>query len=140
MIDGKPLQHAFPVHEWGTFRVRDGKPELVKSTSQLSAGVSQAIECKPRLIINGTVPSFKVQTPAKRAAIGIDGNGKVLLAVTMNYLTLAEWASCLRQQLNCRDALNLDGGPSAQLAAQGEINFSVSGGALVPIFICAEAK
>lgn len=140
VIDGKKLQRAFPVHEWGTFQVRNGKPELVKSTRQLSAGVSQAIECKPRLVIAGEVPSFKAQTPAKRAAVGIDGNGKVVLAVTMNYLTLTEWANCLRKQLNCRDALNLDGGPSAQLAVQGAIDFSVSGGASVPVFICAEAK
>lgn len=140
VIDGKQLQHAFPVHEWGTFQVRNGKPELVKSSSRLADGVSQAIECKPRLVVASEVLSFKAQTPAKRAAVGIDGNGKVIFAVSMNYLTLSEWANCLRKQLNCQNALNLDGGPSAQLAVQGEINFSVSGGAKVPLFITAEAN
>ena len=141
MVDRRLLQRHFPVHEWGTFEIRDGRPELVKSTSTLAPGVTEAFECKPRLIVGGQIQTFKPQAPAPRSAVGMDARGRVLFVATdESDLSLAQWAACLRAQFGCVDALNLDGGPSAQLAVRGRVQLLVRGGWTVPVFITAAPR
>ncbi|HEY3377545.1 MAG TPA: phosphodiester glycosidase family protein [Armatimonadota bacterium] len=136
VIDGRQTQRHFPVHVWGTFQIRRGRPELVLSTDEVAAGVTQALECKPRLLVHGQAQHFVTQPPARRSAVGIDAQGRVLLAVTADgRLTLEQWAACLRAPLGCMDALNLDGGPSTQLALRGRLDDTVSGGWPVPVFL-----
>lgn len=140
VVNGRLVQSRFPRHEWGVFRVRRGQVEIVRSTGERAAGVTQALESKPRLIVDGKIQSFKPQGPARRSAIGIDGSGRVLLVATMEYLTLDEWAALLARDFGCRQALNLDGGPSTQLTIRGSTVLSVHGGWPVPVFITAEPR
>jgi uncharacterized protein YigE (DUF2233 family) len=141
VVDGQLRQRHFPRHEWGTFQVRDGKAELVLSSNTLAPDVTQAIECKPRLITQGIIPSFKPQRAASRSAVGIDKQGRVIFAVTDGSdLTLEQWASFLRDRLGCMEALNLDGGPSAQLTVHGRVPINVKGGWPVPTLLVGESK
>lgn len=135
VVDGTRVQGFFPQGAWGAFWVRAGQPELRRSTGTLPAGVTQAIECKPRLVVDGTIPTFKPQGAARRAGVGIDADGRVVFAVTTGYLTLEQWAACFRDEMACANALNLDGGPSAQLAVRGRVDASVPGGWPVPVLL-----
>ena len=143
ILDDVLQQRRFPVHAWGAFQVRDGHPELVPSSGPIATGVSQAFESKPRLIIDGAIPSFKTQGTARRSAVGIDGNGQIIFAVTQDYFTLDEWATCLQQRLGCRNALNLDGGSSTQLALRGDFDLTIPSThtpAAVPVLLLAIPK
>ncbi|HEX2948323.1 MAG TPA: phosphodiester glycosidase family protein [Armatimonadota bacterium] len=138
VVDGRQLQRHFPVHEWGTFQLRNGRPELVKSSAQLADGVTQALECKPRLVVHGVVQAVKRQKTAERSAVGMDRRGQVIFAATQQgVMTLEQWARCV-QRFGCVDALNLDGGPSAQMMVRGEKKkILVNGSSRVPVFMIA---
>jgi len=140
VVDGKVVQHHFPRHEWGAFRIRNGRPEVVRSVAGRLRGVRQALECKPRLIVHGKLQRFKPQGSARRSAVGIDGRGRVIFAATGDYLTLEQWAAVLRKECGCVEALNLDGGPSTQLAVRGQVNVTLSGGWPVPVFLTASPR
>lgn len=106
---------------WGVFsimgkRARIDPPQAydAKSTPDM------AIQSGPRLVINGWIPPLKNRM-AERSAIGITRKGKIILLSTqsaaMHTTTLAE---LMRKDeasggLDCDNALNLDGGRSAQL-------------------------
>ena len=137
VINGKPRQRHNPRNDSGAFLLRYGRPLIVKTPNKLPRGVTQALECKPRLVIQGVVQRFKPQTPAKRSAIGINSKGQMILAASEGRLTLEQWAACMKTRLGCVNALNLDGGPSTQLAVRGRQNFTIAGDAPVPIFLQA---
>lgn len=108
---------------WGVFYVENGKPAIVPlSQFKTSPQVDFALQAGPRLVINGTIPSLKPGNH-ERSAIGITRDNKVIIAVTENaLLTTTQLATVLQSPenkggLNCRNALNLDGGSSSQLYA-----------------------
>jgi hypothetical protein len=140
IVDGQRICPRHVPGEWGLFLVRNSKPELIKDTGAIPPGVTQALQCKPRLVVAGSLPSFKPQPAARRSAVAIDAAGRVLFVVTDGRLTLEEWAACLRDGLGCADALNLDGGPSTQLIATGKKPLTVPGGWPVPTFLVAAPK
>ncbi|MBI3947338.1 MAG: phosphodiester glycosidase family protein [Armatimonadetes bacterium] len=112
----RPLRRA----DWGVFLIRDGHPEIVHTRDYRPEGVSEALQCGPRLVVRGEITRLKQQS-AQRACVGIDRQGRVVLAVTRGHDVDATYlARALRRPeeeggLGCRDALNLDGGPSAQM-------------------------
>jgi|LSQX01.3.fsa_nt_gb uncharacterized protein YigE (DUF2233 family) len=118
----RPLRQA----DWGVFLIRAGKAAIVHTRDYRPHGVEEALQCGPRLVVNGRVTRLKRQS-ARRACLGIDRQGRVLMVVTEGAdLDATRLARVLRAPeaeggLACRDALNLDGGPSAQLhvAARG---------------------
>jgi uncharacterized protein YigE (DUF2233 family) len=140
ICDGKKAQSRHPVGDWGTFLVTDKGAKIIASSDILPPGVKQAVETKPRLVIEGTVPDFRPQPAARRSAVGVDGKGRVILAASDGFLTLEQWAGVLRESLDCPNALNLDGGPSTQFCVRGEASETVKGGWPVPVVITAEAK
>ena len=135
MVDGRKEQTFFPQYTWGMFYIQDGAPHLALSEGRLPNGVTQAIECKPRLVVNGVLQTFKPQPSAARSAVGLDADGRLLLAATKGFLTLEQWAACLRDGLGCVDALNLDGGPSTQLTVHGDVPLYLPGGWKVPVLL-----
>ncbi len=70
----------------------------------------------------------------RRTGVGVDRSGRVVLAVSDGELSLDEWAKIWASPsgLNCSDALNMDGGPSTQLAAKGAGELNIEGGWPVP--------
>lgn len=99
-----------------------------------------AVECGPRLLVDGRPLGFKPGT-ARRTALGSDGQGRVLLIVSDGVLQLSELAQFLRQPAadggpGLVNALNLDGGPSTMLQIDaGPVHVSVPTPVQVPVGI-----
>ena len=89
----------------------------------------------PRLVVGGTVQPLKPQL-AERTAVCATSNGVVLVVSTKTETTpFARFLADPPDQggLGCRDALNLDGGPSTQLVVKlPALALSVAGGWAVP--------
>ena len=120
--------------DWGVFWIKNGVAHL-SHTRDFSSSIrpDEAIQCGPRLVVNGTPTKLKPQW-ARRTGVGIDRSGRVVIAVSDGDLSLEEWAKLWASPsgLNCSDALNMDGGPSTQLAVAGQKALSVEGGWPVP--------
>jgi len=142
IIDGKQRYPRHPVTGWpgggGLFVLRNGKPSILAHTAKVPAGADYVVQCWPRLVIKGKIPKFKQRPAALRSAVGIDGKGRVLFAASGGSLTFEAWAAFLRDSLACADALNLDGGPSTQLAVRGTKDVTIHGGWPVPVLLIAE--
>lgn len=109
-----------PLHGtmWGVFSIRSGKASIVTTEAfKMRRDIQEAVQCGPRLVMNGQVQSLKMQW-ARRTGIGVMQGGKVIIAVADGEMSLPAWAAlwAAPDGLNCRNALNLDGGPSSQLA------------------------
>jgi uncharacterized protein YigE (DUF2233 family) len=97
------------------FCVTQGRATLRTTHQGLPAGVTEALQCRPRLVEAGHALTRFKPGEAVRAAVGLTGPGELVLAVTCRgSLSLRDWARAL-EALGCADALNLDGGPSSQL-------------------------
>ena len=103
---------------WGIFYIKDQKPHLsslghFKSNQQIDF----AVQSGPRLLAKGRIPPLKAGR-AERSALGIS-DGRVIILVTDNLpMTTTALAELMQAPpLNCKDALNLDGGSSSQLHA-----------------------
>lgn len=110
------LRHA----DWGVFFIQNGKAHILHTKDFQNipkSGISEAVQCGPRLVVDGHPTDLKDQW-ARRTGVGIDANGKVLIAVSDHELSLRQWASfwAAPQGLHCHQALNLDGGGSTQLS------------------------
>ncbi len=83
--------------------------------------VTDALQSFPILIWDGHVyKEYKDREEASRSAIGLDGDGNILLIATESTisggLTLNEFARAIcSMNWNCDKALNLDGGSSTQM-------------------------
>lgn len=105
---------------WGIFYTKNQKPHLSSINKYNSAQqVDFAVQSGPRLLVNGRIPSLKIGH-AERSALGIAPDGRVIIIVTENTpMTTTALAEMMQSPpLNCKDALNLDGGNSSQLIAQ----------------------
>jgi hypothetical protein len=121
---------------WGALVIDDRKARIV-----LGADVNDpqayrlVVQGLPRLVVEGKVQPLKPQL-AERTAVCTEGN-TVLLVVTTKVETTA-FARFLagpldNRGLGCRDALNLDGGPSTQLVVRlPTLALSLPGGWGVP--------
>ena len=139
IADGRKYVPPHTTGAWGVFWLRHGRPGLVPTPDHIPDDVTQAVQCKPRLVIAGMIPRFKQQVAARRSAVGLDAHGRIILAASRTPMSLDAWARCLRDQLGCVDALNLDGGPSTQLAVRGRATATVPGGWGVPVFLTVES-
>lgn len=119
---------------WGVFWIAKGRARISHTKDYAPATRPlEAIQCGPRLVVNGRVTDLKHQW-GRRTGIGIDGQGRVVLAVSDGELTLRDWAKIFadRGGLNCPNALNLDGGGSTQLAVKGRADLGFEGAWPVP--------
>lgn len=116
---------------WGALVV-EGTAARIALGSELVPGATPTlvVQGTPRLLIKGELVKLKPQTAA-RTAVCAQGD-KVLIVVT-EPLDATALALLLRDRLGCKDALNLDGGPSTQLVARlGGLRTEVPGGWGVP--------
>ncbi len=132
--DGKSLNALHRTSWWSILQIKDGVPSIVKPAEFSGAtGVEMALQCGPRLTVDGTVPKLK-ESVSKRSAIGIDRTGKVVIAITEGYgLSMKELArrmgdSPFQGGLGCPNSMALDGGSSSQLYAKiGKFERSIEG-------------
>lgn len=111
---------------WGVFWIQKGRARIAH-TRDFPAQMrpTEAIQCGPRLVVAGKATDLKPQW-GRRSGLGIDARGRVVLAVADGQLTLDDWAQVWASNdgLGCRDALNLDGGGSTQLATSAGVQSS----------------
>jgi uncharacterized protein YigE (DUF2233 family) len=106
----------------GVFAVDANGPKIEGRIAYAPHGVISAVQAGPRLVIKGA-PVTTLSTSgvsSRRAGVCIDQKGRTLFFVVSSAL----WGLTLQQLqelliapgLDCREALNLDGGGSAQLS------------------------
>ena len=108
----------------GVFFIENGAAHILPVAAfarRLTAGarITEALQCSPLLVTAGQVSQLKPQS-ARRTGIGVQPDGKVVIAVADDDIALPAWAKLWAASggLDCRDALNLDGGPSTQLSVR----------------------
>ena len=118
---------------------RDGGVQLQHAqTFSQPANVDFAIECGPRLVVDGRTLTFKPGI-ARRTALGFDRTGRVHWAVTENVVSVADLAAFLQRPagnggLGLHQALNLDGGSSTMLDIEApQTKVSVRSSVRVPV-------
>lgn len=106
--------------EWGIFLIAHRRAQIVHANDyKPNKDITQAVEVGPRLVVNGMETRLKDQT-ARRSAIGIQRDGRVILLASEQALSLQKLARIFAAPeraggLGCPDALHLDGGQSSQL-------------------------
>jgi uncharacterized protein YigE (DUF2233 family) len=138
IVDGKevnPLRKA----DWGIFLILDNRPRIIHTNEfQNDQKISQAMQVGPRLVVNGRELQMKKQI-ARRSALGVTMKNQVILLNTddtdVHAQDLARIFHLPESQggLECRDAMALDGGPSAQMYADHkDLKIDIPGGWAVP--------
>jgi uncharacterized protein YigE (DUF2233 family) len=138
IVDGRevnPLRKA----DWGIFLIQDNSPRIIHTAEYLTdRNISQALQVGPRLVVGGRELQMKKQV-ARRSALGITTKSQVVLLnsedTDINAQDLARIFHLPESQggLECRDALTLDGGPSAQMYADYKsLKIDIPGGWGVP--------
>jgi uncharacterized protein YigE (DUF2233 family) len=123
IVDGRevnPLRKA----DWGIFLIQDNRPRIIHTKELQNDGtISQALQVGPRLVVDGKVKVMKRQV-SRRSALGITFRNQIILLNTEDtdayFQDLARIFRLPGSEggLECRDALALDGGGSAQMYAE----------------------
>lgn len=128
----------------GIFAVADGNPTVVHRDDFLPAQASDALQSGPLLLNRGApVETLRgLGRYARRAVLGIDKAGRIVIAVTdavlegLSFTELQELFTNAKWQIDTPELLNLDGGGSAQLYFKsGKSEESVPGTSEVPVAI-----
>ncbi len=128
-VSGRKKFSGLRAANWGVFYIRHGKAFIVHTRNyKPSKNTEMAVQCGPRLVVAGKTTDLKPQW-GRRTALGIDGRGRVVVAIADGEMSFDQWAAqwASRDGMDCRDALNLDGGGSTQLglaAAQQRLKIS----------------
>ena len=128
----------------GVFGVRDGLPFVIHRDQFQPAQAREALQSGPLLLLSGApvdiIPGLGRY--ARRAVIGIDKTGRIIVGATdavlggLSFAELQELFSKPRWQIETPDLLNLDGGSSAQMHLRvGKFEESVPGLSDVPVAI-----
>ncbi|MCO4768546.1 MAG: phosphodiester glycosidase family protein [Deltaproteobacteria bacterium] len=139
VVDGAQRQ-ALRRADWGVFYT-DGAGAHIVHTSDYGggSGTKQAFQVGPRLVVDSQPLALKPQS-ARRTAVCTKSSGKVVALVTADSVGAADLAKYLTG-LGCKNALNLDGGPSSQLVVRsGGLQVDEPGGTPVPIALGVFAK
>lgn len=138
IVDGKevnPLRKA----DWGVFLIQDNQPRIIHTTElQNDKNISQAWQVGPRLVVNGRQLQMKKQV-ARRSALGVTLRNQVILLNSEDTDVYAQDLARIfylpesQRGLECRHALTLDGGPSAQMFVEYKsLKIDIPGGWGVP--------
>jgi hypothetical protein len=138
IVDGRetnPLRKA----DWGVFMIQGNQAKIIHTKEFLpDRNISQALQVGPRLVVDGRELTLKPQV-ARRSAVGVTYNNRVILVNTDDTDSYAQdLARVFRLSddeggLGCRDAMALDGGPSAQMYVEFKwMKIDIPGGWGVP--------
>ncbi len=132
VVDGAERNGLRPV-DWGVFAL-DGQGASIVHTKEWKprAGVTQAFQVGPRLLVDGQPVSLKKQS-ARRTALCVKDAQHVSVLV-VDYGMEANALTAALHGFGCTDALNLDGGGSTQLYLErGPVTVDVTGHEPVPV-------
>jgi uncharacterized protein YigE (DUF2233 family) len=96
----------------------DGRAAVMETTAYAAAGLTPrfATQSGPMLVVNGAVhPKFLPDGESRhvRNGVGVRGDGAVVLAISLDPVSLGSFARLFRDPLGCPDALFFDGAISA---------------------------
>jgi uncharacterized protein YigE (DUF2233 family) len=108
----------FFLHPNGVFWLKDGRAGVTETTRYRDEGIDadQATQSGPMLVIDGKIhPRFDpaYQSPKIRNGVGIDPDGRVVLALTEDPVNFHGFARFYRDHIGARNALFLDGSISS---------------------------
>ena len=133
----------------GVFGLRNGSPFVTHRDEFTPSQASEALQSGPLLLHRGEPVEVMrgLGRYARRAVVGIDKDGRVIVAVTdavlggLSFAELQELFANPKAQLDTPDLLSLDGGGSAQLYLRaGKFEEWVVGTTEVPVAIGFFAK
>ena len=133
----------------GIFAIREAAPVVMHRDEFVPAQVNEALQSGPLLLNHGNTVEIVsgLGRLARRSVIGIDKDGRVIIAVTdaviggLSFAELQELFSNPKWRLETPDLLNLDGGGSAQLYLKaGKFQEWIAGTVEVPVAIGFFAK
>jgi uncharacterized protein YigE (DUF2233 family) len=93
----------------------DGKTATVIDTSEYEPSAfppDYAVQSGPLLLKNGEIhPAFNPESENRyiRSGVGVDGDGQLVFALSKDPVTFHEFATFFRDELECPNALYLDG-------------------------------
>ena len=127
------------IPSWGALVIQDGQAAIYPGSKLATLSATKldlVVQGTPRWVIDGVVPKLKAQE-ARRTAICAQNHFVTLVVATtpVQAQPFAQFLARSRDKggLGCEQALNLDGGPSTQLAARiGDIRMNAPGGWGVP--------
>jgi hypothetical protein len=128
----------------GVFAIVDGNPMVMHRDDFSPAQSSEALQSGPLLLSRGApVETMRgLGRYARRTVLGMDKEGRILIAVTdavlggLSFVELQELFANAKWHLDTPELLNLDGGGSAQLYFKsGRLEESVPGTSEVPVAI-----
>jgi len=118
----------------------DGKAGLMESETYAEAGMMArfATQSGPMLVINGEIhPRFLPDGTTRyiRNGVGVREDGKIVLAITRDEVSLGSFARLFRDVADCPDALFFDGAVSSLAwGSEMEIDSGEPAGPVVTVF------
>lgn len=129
----------------GVFFVReDGSAGVMETNAYLAAGIAPdfATQSGPMLLIDGAIhPRFLPDGTSKyiRNGVGVTAEGKIVLAITRDPVSLGSFARLFRDIARCDNALFFDGAVSSlALGIHMEIDAGEPAGPVVAVFAKAD--
>lgn len=138
VMDQKQILAKKDISWWSIFCVKDKSAKIFHSSQFKSGQCDNAVESGPRLVIDGVIPKLK-EDYSRKSAVGIRHNGDVILVASDKPLAISRLAQIFKMPenqggLECRNALNLDGGSSSQLYVKTKkTSFHIAGFSRVPV-------
>lgn len=140
---GKTISPLHPVSWQSVFYVTSGGDVGIAPQEEWESSrrnVAAAVQCGPRLMIDGKKNEVAKGEPSLRSGVCITPEKKLVFFATTHdgYFDVHEMVEMAADPsiLNCRDAMLFDGGPSAQLFLDSAIDVVMEGDA-VPAHIVA---
>ena len=123
----------------GTLLLRNGTPQLRPNQERpwLTGQLQEAVQGFPMLVLDGSRVYRRNGPPARRSAVALDRQGRVLLLATplpgLSLAALADWLA--GSDLDVVSALNLDGGGSTMLYVSGAEEANITSLDAVPALL-----
>lgn len=130
---GKTRVPLRPRVDWGVLVVRERRAQIVHSRDfRPDPNITAAIQVGPRIVTDGVPLKLKPQA-ARRTAVALDKEGRLLSLVIVDGVIQAGPLAARLAAFGVDAALMLDGGPSTQLSLKlGHAEIDVPGGYSVP--------
>ena len=107
----------------GVFLIAESGPRVIETTEYANSGLKPilATQSGPMLVIHGKIhPTFNEGSSNKyiRSGVGVTEAGELFFAISKKPVNFHDFARLFKEQLNCPDALYLDGAISRFYAPQ----------------------
>ncbi|MFO1463478.1 MAG: phosphodiester glycosidase family protein [bacterium] len=137
--EGKLKSPPKKISWWAALLLKGDRAAIEKAFEKdYVLNYENGVQAGPRLVVGGRAPKLKEEFSPK-SAIGVDRQGHLVFVVTQGSIEINQLAQLLAKKekdggVGLANALNLDGGSSAQFFAKvGDLDLSIPGFATVPI-------